>query len=79
MPSDAPDASAETFGGEWFHTKDAARLDDDGYVFVFDVSQADPKDPNSYTAVIDLKQFADRGHSLAIGGRSRQVAHIVLE
>jgi non-heme chloroperoxidase len=30
------------------------------------------------TAVTDLKQFADRGHSLAIGGRSRQVAHIVL-
>jgi non-heme chloroperoxidase len=30
------------------------------------------------TAVTDLKQFADRGHSLAIGGRSRQVAHFVL-
>jgi acetyl-CoA synthetase len=25
--------SAETFGGEWFHTKDAARLDEDGYVW----------------------------------------------
>ena len=24
---------AETFGGEWFHTKDAARLDEDGYVW----------------------------------------------
>jgi acetyl-CoA synthetase len=28
-----PDASAETFGGDWFHTKDAARMDDDGYVW----------------------------------------------
>ena len=26
-------ASAETFGGEWFHTKDAARTDEDGYVW----------------------------------------------
>jgi acetyl-CoA synthetase len=26
-----PDASRETFGGEWFHTKDAARQDEDGY------------------------------------------------
>jgi acetyl-CoA synthetase len=26
-------ASAETFGGEWFHTKDAASLDADGYVW----------------------------------------------
>jgi acetyl-CoA synthetase len=25
------DASEETFGGEWFHTKDAATEDDDGY------------------------------------------------
>jgi acetyl-CoA synthetase len=25
--------SAETFGGEWFHTKDAARIDEDGYVW----------------------------------------------
>ena len=25
--------SEETFGGEWFHTKDAARLDEDGYVW----------------------------------------------
>jgi acetyl-CoA synthetase len=25
------EASAETFGGEWFHTKDAARTDEDGY------------------------------------------------
>jgi acetyl-CoA synthetase len=28
-----PDATAETFGGEWFHTKDAARMDEDGYVW----------------------------------------------
>jgi acetyl-CoA synthetase len=28
-----PEASAETFGGEWFHSKDAARMDDDGYVW----------------------------------------------
>jgi acetyl-CoA synthetase len=28
-----PDASAETFDGEWFHTKDAASLDEDGYVW----------------------------------------------
>jgi acetyl-CoA synthetase len=27
------DASAETFGGEWFHTKDAAVQDDDGYIW----------------------------------------------
>jgi acetyl-CoA synthetase len=27
------EASRETFGGEWFHTKDAARVDDDGYVW----------------------------------------------
>jgi acetyl-CoA synthetase len=27
------EASAETFGGEWFHTKDAARVDEDGYVW----------------------------------------------
>jgi acetyl-CoA synthetase len=27
------EASEETFGGEWFHTKDAASLDDDGYVW----------------------------------------------
>jgi acetyl-CoA synthetase len=26
-----PDASEETFGGEWFHTKDAAQQDEDGY------------------------------------------------
>jgi acetyl-CoA synthetase len=26
-----PEDSAEVFGGEWFHTKDAARTDDDGY------------------------------------------------
>jgi acetyl-CoA synthetase len=25
--------SEETFGGEWFHTKDAARMDEDGYVW----------------------------------------------
>jgi len=28
-----PDDSAEVFGGEWFHTKDVARQDDDGYVW----------------------------------------------
>jgi acetyl-CoA synthetase len=27
------DASAETFGGDWFHTKDAAVQDEDGYVW----------------------------------------------
>src|SRR4051794_23162797 len=26
-----PEASEETFGGEWFHTKDAAKQDEDGY------------------------------------------------
>ena len=26
-----PDESEQEFGGEWFHTKDAARQDDDGY------------------------------------------------
>src|SRR4051794_34142626 len=26
-----PEATEETFGGEWFHTKDAARADEDGY------------------------------------------------
>jgi acetyl-CoA synthetase len=26
-----PQASEETFGGEWFHSKDAARMDPDGY------------------------------------------------
>lgn len=28
-----PEATEETFGGEWFHTKDAAVMDDDGYVW----------------------------------------------
>ena len=28
-----PEASEETFGGEWFHTKDAATMDEDGYVW----------------------------------------------
>jgi acetyl-CoA synthetase len=28
-----PKESEETFGGEWFHTKDAARIDDAGYVW----------------------------------------------
>jgi acetyl-CoA synthetase len=28
-----PTESEEVFGGEWFHTKDAARQDDDGYVW----------------------------------------------
>ena len=28
-----PEASEETFGGDWFHTKDAASLDEDGYVW----------------------------------------------
>jgi acetyl-CoA synthetase len=27
------EASQETFGGEWFHSKDAARMDEDGYVW----------------------------------------------
>jgi acetyl-CoA synthetase len=27
------DASEETFGGEWFHTKDAAMADEDGYIW----------------------------------------------
>ena len=27
------EASKETFGGEWFHTKDAASMDEDGYVW----------------------------------------------
>jgi acetyl-CoA synthetase len=26
-----PEATVETFGGDWFHTKDAARTDEDGY------------------------------------------------
>jgi acetyl-CoA synthetase len=28
-----PEATEETFGGEWFHTKDAASADADGYVW----------------------------------------------
>ncbi len=28
-----PEATVEVFGGEWFHTKDAARMDGDGYVW----------------------------------------------
>ena len=28
-----PEASEETFGGDWFHTKDAATQDEDGYVW----------------------------------------------
>ena len=28
-----PEDTDEVFGGEWFHTKDAARLDEDGYVW----------------------------------------------
>jgi acetyl-CoA synthetase len=28
-----PDAGEETFGGEWFHTKDAASADADGYIW----------------------------------------------
>jgi acetyl-CoA synthetase len=27
------EASRETFGGEWFHSKDAARMDEDGYIW----------------------------------------------
>jgi acetyl-CoA synthetase len=27
------EAAAETFGGDWFHTKDAATQDDDGYIW----------------------------------------------
>ena len=29
----SPEDSEETFGGDWFHTKDAASLDEDGYVW----------------------------------------------
>jgi acetyl-CoA synthetase len=28
-----PEASEQTFGGEWFHTRDAASMDEDGYVW----------------------------------------------
>src|SRR4051812_20751738 len=28
-----PEATEETFGGDWFHTKDAATMDSDGYVW----------------------------------------------
>jgi acetyl-CoA synthetase len=28
-----PDESDEVFGGDWFHTKDAARQDEDGYIW----------------------------------------------
>jgi acetyl-CoA synthetase len=28
-----PEATEETFGGEWFHTKDAATADEDGYIW----------------------------------------------
>jgi acetyl-CoA synthetase len=28
-----PEATEATFGGEWFHSKDAARIDEDGYVW----------------------------------------------
>jgi acetyl-CoA synthetase len=28
-----PEETERTFGGEWFHTKDAARMDEDGYVW----------------------------------------------
>ncbi len=28
-----PEASEETFGGDWFHSKDAATMDEDGYVW----------------------------------------------
>ena len=28
-----PQESTRTFGGEWFHTKDAARMDEEGYVW----------------------------------------------
>ncbi|MEA2149482.1 MAG: acetyl-CoA synthetase [Solirubrobacteraceae bacterium] len=28
-----PEAGEETFGGEWFHTKDAASMDEDGYIW----------------------------------------------
>lgn len=28
-----PEATEREFGGEWFHTKDAARIDEDGYVW----------------------------------------------
>jgi acetyl-CoA synthetase len=29
----SPEDSEEVFGGEWFHTKDAAQADDDGYIW----------------------------------------------
>ena len=28
-----PEAAQETFGGEWFHSKDAAEADEDGYIW----------------------------------------------
>jgi hypothetical protein len=41
-------------------------------------SPADYKLYGESTAVTDLKQFADRGHSLTIDGRRRQVADFAL-
>ena len=32
-PAANEEAARETFGGEWFHTRDAASLDEDGYVW----------------------------------------------
>ncbi len=32
-PEKNEEASRETFGGDWFHTKDAASMDEDGYVW----------------------------------------------
>lgn len=33
---DLPDATAETLSGEWLHTGDVGRFDDDGYLYIVD-------------------------------------------
>jgi len=54
------EASRETFGGEWFHTKDAAKEDDDGYVWyegrADDVIIAAGVEPSDEVAE-DIKRF----------------------